>query len=331
MSSTTPVPTVQLRYAPLLAACEARLRAAATGDAPEVADPALATLGAGGKRVRPLLVFCCAPADALEDDETRARLLDAAAAVELVHMATLVHDDLLDGATLRRGRPTVSSRLGPAAAVQTGDFLFARAFAVLTRAGSPAAVAHLASAALDLSQGELDQQRAAFDLDLAEADYLARCRRKTAALFAVACRLGAEIGGAGPEASDRLAGFGEGVGMAFQIFDDILDVAGDPAATGKRRGTDLRDGTTTLPMILAMAAEPALRARIAGVAGDGAPRDAVDAVCRLLAGHPGTGEARARALAYVAAARRQVQEGPVDGADVDALAQIADGVVDRYS
>ncbi|MEQ8833713.1 MAG: polyprenyl synthetase family protein [Miltoncostaeaceae bacterium] len=331
MSSATPVPAVQHRYGALLESCEQRLREAAQDSAAAVAEPALSTLRAGGKRVRPLLVFCCAPSGALEDEETRERLLDAAAAVELVHMATLVHDDLLDGATLRRGRPTVSAQRGPAAAVQTGDFLFARAFSVLTRAGSPQAVAHLAGAALDLSQGELDQQRSAFDLDLAEAGYLARCRRKTAALFAVACRLGAELGGAGPEAAARLAGFGEGVGMAFQIFDDILDLAGDPASTGKRRGTDLRDGTTTLPLILAMAAEPALRARIAAAAGEDAPRDAVEALCDDLAAHAGSRDARARALAYVATARAGALEGPVDGADVDALTEIADGVVDRYS
>lgn len=331
MSSAAPVPAVQRRYGALLGACEERLRAAAAGDAPAVTEPALATLSAGGKRVRPLLVFCCAPAEALEDEAVREHLLDAAAAVELVHMATLVHDDLLDGATLRRGRPTVSALLGPAAAVQTGDFLFARAFAVLTRAGSPRAVSHLAGAALDLSQGELDQQRSAFDLDLAEDAYLARCRRKTAALFAVACRLGAELGGAGAEAADRLAGFGEGVGMAFQIFDDILDLAGDPASTGKRRGTDLRDGTTTLPMILAMAADPALRARIAAAAGEDAPQDAVETLCEDLAAHAGSRSARERALAYVAAARASASGGPVDGADVDALAEIADGVVDRYS
>lgn len=326
-SAAAPVPRAAAALLPLLADCERRLAGAVAGHGPELAEPAAATLSAGGKRVRPLLVFCSAPSDALADGERREALMAAAAAVELVHMATLVHDDLLDGATLRRGRPTVAASLGAARAIGTGDFLFARAFGVLTEAGRADAVQHLASAALDLSQGEMDQNRAAFDLDLTEDAYLARCRRKTAALFAAACRLGALVGGAGPEAQARLAAFGDNVGLAFQIFDDILDLAGSPAATGKRRGTDLRDGTVTLPVILAMRLDPALRAELAAADSD----EAREALCDRLADHPGLAEARQRALAFVADARAAVTDGPADGADVAALVEIADGVVDRYS
>ena len=328
MTSASPLPTRVQPMSPFLTLCEERLRLAVAGHAEEVGAPASATLAAGGKRVRPLLVFCCAPAEALAAAEARADLLSAAAAVELVHMATLVHDDLLDGATMRRGRPTVAASLGAERAVSTGDFLFARAFAELTRTGSADAVSALAAAALDLSQGEIDQQRAAFDFDLTEGAYLDRCRRKTAALFAVACRLGASIGGLGSEAADRLAAFGENVGMAFQIFDDILDLAGSPAATGKRRGTDLVDGTVTLPVILALQLEPGLRGPVA--AAPGAP-ETVEALCDRLATHEGLAIARRRALGFVAAARSAIDEGSVEGADVGALLEIADGVVDRYS
>ena len=318
MTSTVPLPPRVRPMTPLLALCEQRLREAVTGHAERVAAPAEDTLAAGGKRVRPLLVFCAAPQAALAAEERRESLLSAGAAVELVHMATLVHDDLLDGATMRRGRPTVADSLGADRAVSTGDFLFARAFGELTRTGSPRAVSALAGAALDLSQGEIDQQRAAFDLDLTERDYLARCRRKTAALFAVACRLGALVGGARPEAEERLAAFGENVGMAFQIFDDVLDLAGAPAATGKRRGTDLCDGTVTLPVILAMQIEPGLRAEVASAtAGPG-----LEGLCDRLAGHEGLRIARTRALAFVAAARQAIEDGPADGADVPALLQI---------
>jgi geranylgeranyl pyrophosphate synthase len=297
------------------------------GHAQQVVGPAADTLAAGGKRVRPLLVFCAAPRAALEDGAARDRLLSAAAAVELVHMATLVHDDLLDGATMRRGRPTVAEALGPERAVSTGDFLFARAFAELTRTRLPRAVQALAGAALALSRGEMDQQRAAFDLALTEGDYLARCRNKTAALFSVACRLGALVGGAGRAAEERLAAFGENVGMAFQIFDDILDLAGAPAATGKRRGTDLCDGTVTLPVILALQLEPGLRPHVA----EACQGPDLEALCDRLARHPALGLARARALAFVARAREAISERPVDGADPRALLEIADGVVDRYS
>lgn len=292
-----------------------------SGHPPQVARPAADTLAAGGKRLRPLLVFCAAPRGA----GPRTGLVAAAAAVELVHMATLVHDDLIDGASMRRGSPTVAAARGPAAAVTTGDFLFARAFAELTTARSAAAVRTLAAAALDLSRGEMQQGRAAFRLDLTEQEYLARCRRKTAALFAAACRLGAMLGGAPPEDQDRLAAFGENVGMAFQILDDILDLAGAPAVTGKRRGTDLADGTITLPVILAMRMEPALRAEVAA-----ARPSSLEALCDRLAGHPGLAAARERALGFVQRARVAI-EGPLEGVDTPALAQLADGVVDRYS
>ena len=151
--------------------------------------------------------------------------------------------------------------------------------------------------------------------------------RSKAALFSVACRLGAMVGGAGREAEERLAAFGENVGMAFQIFDDILDLAGAPAATGKQRGTDLCDGTVTFPVILAMRLEPGLRPDVAAACqGPGLER-----LCDRLAAHPGLGMARRRALGFVAEARAAIEEGPVDGAAVGALLEIADGVVDRYS
>lgn len=324
MTSTAhgPAAVVLASAAAGLAACEARLaQVAATGVA-SVAGPAGDTLAAGGKRLRPLLVFCCGPRDETPGPD----LVRAAAAVELVHMATLVHDDLLDGATMRRGRATVASARGPEAAVQVGDFLFARAFAELAATGVPEAVRTLAATAVDLSLGELAQERAAFDLALTEDAYLERCTRKTASLFAAACRLGALLGGAGPEAQERLATFGTAVGLAFQIFDDILDVAGAPAATGKRRGADLRDGTVTLPVILALREEPGLADDIRRARTDAQ----IDALCHRLATHPGTAAARAAALAHVARARDAL-DGPLDGADRAALLAIADGVVDRYS
>jgi len=324
VSAVTPVPDAVLGAvgAGAMAQCEARLLRAVADGVPAVAGPAADTLRAGGKRLRPLLVFCCAPAPQRDDPA----VVRAAAAVELVHMATLVHDDLIDGATLRRGRATVATAYGPAAAVQVGDFLFARAFSELAGTGDARAVQVLAATALDLSLGELAQGRAAHDLALQEEAYLSRCRRKTASLFAASCRLGALLGGAGPDVQERLARFGTGVGMAFQIFDDILDLAGSPSDTGKRRGADLRDGTVTLPLILALRAEPALADDLRAAH---TPAQ-LDALCDRLALHPGAAAARDRALRFVADARA-VLDAPLDGADRAALAAIADGVVDRYA
>lgn len=305
-----------------LAATEERLEASVECGSDAVREPARATLSAGGKRLRPLLVFCCSPAERAID----ADLVAAAAAVELVHTATLVHDDIIDGAALRRGHPTVVSTHGPARALQVGDFLFARAFAELAGTGNAQAIRLLAATAVDLSRGELAQERAVGDAALTEATYMDRCRQKTASLFATACQLGAALGGVSDPVRDRMGHFGTCVGLAFQIFDDILDITGDTQTMGKQRGADLRDGTITLPMILSIAQEPALAERVRAVGDDAS----IDALCDDLRDHPGTHAARLRAKALIDDARRAL-DGPMDGIDPAPLYAIADGVVDRYS
>ena len=209
-------------------------------------------LAAGGKRLRPALAFLSSPRDA-------APAVAAGAAVELVHMATLVHDDLIDGATVRRGHASAWSEHGEDAAKAAGDFLFARAFSVLAAERDPGAVGVLASAALSLARGEAMQRRQRHDPDTPVDDYLERCALKTGALFAAACVLG---GGRGE--------YGRLLGIAFQIADDVLDCAGETIETGKVPGTDLRDGTPTLPLLLAAQDDPVVRAALAGGALDGA-------------------------------------------------------------
>jgi geranylgeranyl pyrophosphate synthase len=201
---------------------------------------------AGGKRLRPMLVFLASPVD------TRPPV-EAGVAVELVHMATLVHDDLIDEARLRHGRPAVWSVHGEAAAVATGDYLFARAFAELAATGDVDAVAILSEAAVALSRGEALQRRQAHDPDTTVESYLERCALKTGKLFEAACRL---AGGS--------AEFGLHLGIAFQIADDILDCTGDEADTGKVPGTDLREGTPTLPLLLAAREDEVVRRALAG-------------------------------------------------------------------
>jgi len=213
---------------------------------PGLAADAAAQALAGGKRLRPLLVFLAAPLGAPPP-------VAAGIAVELVHMATLVHDDLIDGARLRHGRAAVWSVHGDGVAIATGDYLFARAFGELAATGDVHAVAVLADAAVSLSRGEALQRRQAHDPETPVDSYLERCALKTGKLFEAACRL---AGGSGE--------FGLALGIAFQIADDILDCTGDAADTGKIPGTDLREGTPTLPLLLAAREDRVVRRALAG-------------------------------------------------------------------
>jgi geranylgeranyl pyrophosphate synthase len=254
-------------------------------------------------------------------------LVRAAAAVELVHSATLVHDDVLDVAPLRRGRPTVFATAGRAAATQTGDLLFARAFALLAANDDPAQVRALSDAGSALARGELLQRADAFDAAIPLDRYLLRCELKTARLFEAACILGALESGAGEDGAEALREFGRRIGLAFQILDDVLDVAGPAERTGKHRGTDLLDGTVTLPFILARERDPALgaldpRAIVR-------PADA-EAICDRIAATGALDEARAVALEHVAAAKAVVPAG-LPERERRALLLVADGVVARYS
>jgi geranylgeranyl pyrophosphate synthase len=263
------------------------------------------TLAAGGKRLRPVLVFLSTP----EDRRASPRAVAGGAAVELVHMATLVHDDLLDRADLRRGRATVWAEHGEDAAKAAGDYLFARAFAQLAATGDGDAVAILADAALSLARGEALQRRQAFRPDTSVDDYLARCSLKTGKLFEAACLLGGSTG--------SLGSFGLALGIAFQIADDILDCTGDLDATGKAPGVDLRDGTPTLPLILAARKDPEVWRALAG-------ESVPDALARVAA----TGALeRARELALGFAERaRGALDGEPDRASLEALTHL---VVDR--
>jgi geranylgeranyl pyrophosphate synthase len=216
-------------------------------------------LAAGGKRLRPLLVFLAAPSERPP--------YAAGVSVELVHMATLVHDDLIDRAGYRRGRASAWTRYGPGAARAAGDYLFARAFAELAATGDGRAVELLASACLSLARGEALQRAQSHDPETTIESYLERCALKTGKLFEAACLLGAGVTGSDAR---ELAEFGLTLGIAFQIADDILDCTGDAIDTGKIAGTDLREGTPTLPLLLAARDDAVVRRALAGGSLDGA-------------------------------------------------------------
>ena len=298
---------------------EALLQAAATSFGPVLGEHARATIAAGGKRLRPLLVLLVGGFDA------RAAILEAAAAVELVHSATLVHDDVLDGAALRRGQPTVFAVAGWRMATATGDLLFSRAFALLARNRDAAQVRALSRASSALARGELLQREDAWDARISLERYLLRCELKTARLFEAACELGAL--NAGPPTGDpgALRAFGHRIGLAFQLLDDVLDVSGPAERTGKHRGADLLDGTVTLPFIIARERDPALGALDARTI---TTPEGAEEICDAIAATGALDEARRRAFGIVADAKREL---PAGLAQRRALELVADGVVRRYS
>jgi geranylgeranyl pyrophosphate synthase len=292
---------------------ENRLRGVIDEHGEALGEDAAATLAAGGKRLRPMLVLLCA-GEAGGEAAVR-----AATAIELIHMATLVHDDVLDAAPLRRGHPTVAATSGRARAEATGDLLFSRAFALLAAGGDSRAVALLADAAVALARGELAQRHDAFDLGIGEQRYLHRCRLKTARLFECACLLGRD--------DEHLRAFGSEVGLAFQLLDDVLDVTGPPERTGKARGTDLLDGTVTLPLIEAAASDPGIGAvDLHALDAAGA-----EALCDRIAATGALERVRARALEMVAAGKRELEAAAFEPEQRQLLGLVADGVVQRYS
>ncbi len=316
-------------------------RVAAEAGAP-LAVHATSTVVAGGKRLRPLLVVLAAGAAAgsdgrgedgpLDTEEGEGSLVRAAVAVELVHSATLVHDDVIDGAQLRRGHPSVVAQAGRRMAIATGDLLFSRAFAELTRNAEVAQLRALSDASSALAVGELLQREDAYAPKVAVERYLRRCELKTAALFEAACRLGALVarGGGDREAAgalaDALGAFARRIGLAFQLLDDVLDVSGPVERTGKTRGTDLLDGTVTLPLILARERDERLAAIDLGSLRS--PEQAGE-LCERIAATGALEEARERALALVAEAKAMLPAILPNGRAA-LLDLVADAVVERY-
>ena len=210
-------------------------------------EPALGVLTSDGKRLRPLLVVLCARMG----EPDRGDLLRAATAIEVLHTATLIHDDIVDKAEHRRGEPTTVARYGREKAIAAGDYLFAAAFSELAEIEDPRLVRAFSEASEGLAAGELEQYRASGATVDVEA-YLEHIRKKTAGLFKAACVAGGTLGGLSLRQIDSLATYGQALGIAFQMSDDIMDLVGKPGLMGKGIGTDLAEGTMTLPVIFAL-------------------------------------------------------------------------------
>lgn len=297
----------------------------ASEHAPRIPEVTAHLIGAGGKRLRPMLLLAAARLLGYQG----AHHVHLAAAVEFIHTATLLHDDVVDASDQRRGRPTANLLWDNTSSVLVGDYLFARAFQLMVEAGSIRILDILANAAATIAEGEVLQLTAARNLATTAQTYETIARGKTAALFSAATRAGAVLAGASAQREEALHAYGDALGLAFQIADDLLDYEGD-AGIGKNRGDDFREGKLTLPVIFALAAadagERAFWARTIGKgrieAGD------LDEALRLFEVHGTLEQTRQVAQAWASQAKAALEPLP-EGGLRSLLADLADFVVGR--
>jgi heptaprenyl diphosphate synthase len=259
---------------------------------------------AGGKRIRPALVLLAARIGTYDLD----RLMPAAVAVELTHAATLVHDDVIDRATVRRGRPTVAARLGDEPAIVVGDYYFAKAYEQAANTQTPEVVTILAEAVMKICAGEVRQQAIRHHYDATLDEYMPRIEAKTATLLAACCDIGALLGGLKPDTRVHLRDYGRLLGLAFQIADDVLDYTGTEDEVGKPIGHDVAEGFATLPLMLAME-EPPIAGRLAPLlrAGHEVSPAQAEQVVELVRASKGPQRAIERAQSLASDARRELE------------------------
>jgi octaprenyl-diphosphate synthase len=248
LPASVTIPLLQPMLSDDMEAVDGVLREALHSDVPLIQQVAEYIIAGGGKRLRPALLLLTAQACGYQGTHHHT----LAAVVEMIHTATLLHDDVVDESSLRRGHATANAMFGNAASVLVGDFLYSRAFQLMVTTGSVNVLKILSDATNVIAEGEVLQLLNSGDPEVDEHRYLAVIRRKTAKLFEAAARLGAVLGHARPELEDALARYGMHLGTAFQLIDDVLDYTGDHAAMGKNPGDDLAAGKPTLPLIRAL-------------------------------------------------------------------------------
>ncbi|CAN5653405.1 polyprenyl synthetase family protein [soil metagenome] len=285
-------------------------------------EPAMEALTSGGKRLRPLLLILGARMGEPDWDD----LLAASTAIEVLHTATLIHDDIVDQAESRRGEPTTVARYGREIAVATGDYLFAESFSELARIGDPRLIRAFSEAAEGLATGELEQYRANGATVEVEA-YMDHIRKKTAGLFRAACVAGGTLGGLSLRQIDALATYGQALGVAFQMSDDVMDLVGKPGLMGKGIGTDLVEGTVTLPVIFALREgdAPVIREVLSN---PNPPQDLLEAGIEAVLATDAVAKTEAWALGEVEMALEELKLLP-DSPERDVLEFVAAEVVGR--
>lgn len=309
---------------------DARVEKAATIDYPLASGLVLDIVKAGGKRLRPLILLLAGRGYTYDLD----RLVTAAAGIELLHTASLIHDDTLDRADTRRGKPTLNSRLGSGAVIMIGDFLFAQSAILAAATGSTRVVSIFANSLGDICDGQLREMIDAHQTGLTRESYEKRIYGKTASLFAGSAEMGAVIGEAPEEHIQALRQYGSDVGMAFQIIDDILDLTQESDGIGKPAGNDLRQGTVTLPVMLyARQLDPkadARRSLDAVIKDETEDRAAIDDVVRAIRSSSAIAESFDAARAFTEQAKQRIELVP-DESSRDMLAEIADLAIRRVS
>lgn len=238
-------PTHTLVPASFMPAVENELQRALDSQDPSAREMSRYLIKMGGKRIRPLLVM---NAGAICGADT-GDLAVVAAAAELVHTASLIHDDMVDGATSRRGSPTLHNLWGPRLSVLTGDFLFARAFSLLVKCKQFSVLRILADAVTQMCESEMEQMGRRFDLEMTQEECVEHARKKTASLIEACCKAGAVVGGAPREYVENLGHYGTNLGIAFQVTDDVLDLTGEDRKMGKPARLDVTSGVLTLPVL----------------------------------------------------------------------------------
>ncbi len=291
---------------------------------PLVSQVAQYIISAGGKRLRPALLLLCCGALNYRD----AQRFNMAAVVEFIHTATLLHDDVVDESMLRRGNATANAAFGNPASVLVGDFLYSRAFQMMVEARSMRIMEVLADATNVIAEGEVMQLMNMRNAALDEAGYLQVIRSKTAKLFEASARVGAILAAAAPDIEAACADYGQALGTAFQVIDDVLDYAGDTSVLGKNLGDDLREGKTTLPLIAAMQRGSVAERQVIQQAIENGDVAKLEDVVRIVQGTGALDVAKAAAAAEgrraVNAARRLPQ-----GPHSNCLVQLASQLLDR--
>jgi octaprenyl-diphosphate synthase len=282
--------------------------------------------GAGGKRLRPILLLMAARLAGYAGP----RAVRMGCVVELLHTATLIHDDVVDQAPLRRGRPSANARWGDDASILVGDHLYSKSFALMVSDADPAVLETLARATVSMTEAEVFQLERKRSGTTTEADYLRIITQKTASFISACCRIGALLGGAAGDQLEALTRYGLDIGIAFQISDDSLDFVADEARLGKAIGADLREGKRTLPLIAALdRASPVERDRVQALLKTHALEPGeIEEIRQLVVLCDGVEYALDRAHAYARSAKDSLQAFPASE-HRETLALIADFVVDR--